>query len=122
MGLSIPLTVLTSAGAQMVSAGAGRIVYISTAEMSGLNPATFELFDGAVPTNRGLLIYNLAESGSTRDSWTDHGVPFEGDLWIGNTGGTATAIVHVVPEDLWHRWKADYWRGIENYLMYGQGA
>lgn len=122
MGVSVPITVLTSAGNQQVSGGAGRIVFTSVIETSGAGVASFALFDGNPATLRGLVDYNVNASGSVRDQWPEHGIPFEGDLWIGNTIGTATCRIHVVPEDLWDRWKADYWRGIEAAVMAATGG
>lgn len=119
MGVSVPVTVTTSAGTQMVSAGAGRIVFTSVAETSGVGVAGFTLFDGNPGTAQGLLIYSLNAAESSREAWPEHGVPFEGDLWMGATAGAAEAIIHVVPADLWSEWKADYWHGIERALMMG---
>lgn len=119
MGLSIPVTILTGAGNQLVSAGAGRIVFVSVLETSGVNPASFTLFDGAIPTNRGFIDFNVNAAGSTREPFEGHGLPFEGDLWLGNIVGVATCRIHVVPEDLWTRWRADYWRGLEAAALYG---
>lgn len=119
MGLSIPVTILASAGAQMVSGGAGRIVFASVLETSGANPASFTLFDGAVATNRGFIDFAVNPSGSTREPFEGHGLPFEGDLWAGNIVGAFTARIHVVPEDLWDRWRADYWRGLETQILAG---
>lgn len=121
MGVSRPITVLLSAGQSMISSGAGRIVFTSVIETSGAASCSFGLFDGNPATQRGLLDFNLNANGSVRDPWPEHGIPFEGDLWIGNIAGVGTCRIHVVPEDVWHLWKADYWQGIETaFLNSGQ--
>ena len=117
MSVSKPLTVQVGAGQALVSAGAGRIVFTSVIETSGAAVVSFALFDGNPASARGILDYSLGASGSTREAWPEHGVPFEGDLWIGSTSGQGTARIHVVPEDLWHRWKRDYWLGLESAML-----
>lgn len=96
-----------AAGQQLLSGGAGRVVYTSVIETSGGAPCSFTLFDGNPATNQPMMFFSVNPSGSTRDAWPEHGVPFEGDLWIGSTAGQGNALVWVVPEDLWDRWLAD---------------
>lgn len=117
MGLSVPITVLTSAGPALVSGGAGRIVYTSVIETSGAASASFALFDGVPATARGLVDYSVNASGSARDQWPEHGIPFETDLWIGSTVGAATVRIHVVPEDRWHEWGHEHWRPLAELLI-----
>lgn len=121
MGASRPITITTGASPALVVGGAGRIVFSSVAETSLVSPGGFTLFDGNPTTQYGVLIFTLNAAGSARDSYAEHGVPFEGDLWIGGATGALTAILHVVPEDLWERWREDYWRGFEKVLMAAGG-
>ena len=122
MGLSVPITVATLAGSQLVVGGGGRIVFTSVVENTGAANAGFTLFDGNPASLQGLMDFNVNASGSVRDAWPEHGVPFEGDLWIGNISGNATVRIHVVPEDLWDRWRREYWRELANLITSGEGA
>lgn len=115
--VAIPIASLLSAGAAMVSGGAGRIVFVSFLETSGAANASFTYFDGAVATQKFMLDFALNPSGSTREGYYDHGIPFLGDLFIGNIVGAGRVITWVVPEDKWALWKADYWLGIEQALL-----
>ena len=119
MGLSVPITILTSAGDQLLISGGGRIVFVSVMETSQANVASFRLFDGEVTTDNGLLDYSLNAAGSARDYFPEHGIPFRGDLWIGDTIGTARLICHVVPENNWDLFRREYWREFHAMIMEG---
>lgn len=122
MTVSQPIAIQIGAGSQLVASGAGRIVFTSLVETSGVSAASFTLFDGNPATLRYLTDYTIDANGSTREAWPEHGIPFAGDLWIGNTAGVARFVCHVVPEDLWARWRAEYWAGLEQYVLQGGGS
>jgi hypothetical protein len=86
-------------------------------ETSGIAGAAFTLFDGTPQTLQGVCGWTVSANGSARDDWPDHGLAFEGDLWMGATSGLATAIIHVVPEDLWHLWRKEILAGIRAELV-----
>lgn len=119
MGLSVPITILTSAGDQKLISGGGRIVFVSATETTQASVASFRLFDGEVPTDNGLLDYSLNAAGSARDYFPEHGIPFQGDLWVGDAIGAARLICHVVPEDRWSLFRREYWRELHAMIMEG---
>lgn len=111
--VSIPLYFSPGFANQSVAGGAGRIVFISTREVSGTASALWLLYDGSIATNIRLISYSLAPSESARDEFTEHGIPFRGDLTVQTPSGQHDTIVHIVPEHRWADWRAEYWLGFD---------
>lgn len=117
--VAAPILTLLSAVPSLLVGGAGRIVFVSVLETSGAASASFTYFDGLPSSNQVMCDFSVSANGSTREPYTDHGLPFEGDLTIGNVNGAARVITWVVPEDQWDIWKRDYWRGFEAAVLQG---
>ncbi len=95
----VPLAAPAASG-QVVNI-AGRITWFSLRESGGANPAVVRLYDGSGTSGKLMASISLQAAESTREWVGNHGLPFNGGLYLQVVSGAVEGSIVYVPESAW---------------------
>jgi hypothetical protein len=101
---------------------AGRILWHSELETSGVNPATFRLWDGSGTGSKLLMAVSLTAGQSTRDNFARPYLAYQGGMYYELVTGAIQGSLVIIP---WHVWEDDGMRALvlgENIYINVEGS